>query len=385
MLSSSVEVHLNQGTTYLLDTEGTTLRYRDDTMYLNARAEGQADDGMTVREAVAMPALEIAALPAQADAEKQITQIAKNVSALVKAPVGDAFTGPVLFEPIAAAQLFAQLLGDNLRPTRKPVVDPGRPFNLTPSEFDGRMGGRVLPDWFDVIDDPSQTTWNGRPLLGSYAFDFQGIRPKRVSLIEKGLLKGFLATRQPVKNALQSNGHGRMPGGFGNASPAIGNLFVTAGQTAPLADLKAKLIQLCKDRDLPYGLLIRKLDFPFSGGNAEIQSLQSTSRDSGGSTRPVSPPVLAYRVFPDGREELLRGLRFKGMRSRSLRDILAASTETAAFDYINNGALLARMGGGGYLSPTTVIAPGVLFDELELDRSQEQLEKPPLVPPPPSA
>ena len=98
--------------------------------------------------------------------------------------------------------------------------------------------------------------------------------------------------------------------------------------------------------------------------------------------RPVSPPVLAYKVYADGREELVRGLRFKGMRSRSLRDILSASSEQAVFEFINNGALLARAGGGGYLAPASIIAPGVLFDELELDRSQEQLERPPLVPPP---
>ena len=40
--------------------------------------------------------------------------------------------------------------------------------------------------------------------------------------------------------------------------------------------------------------------------------------------RPVSPPVLVYRVYPDGREELVRGLRFRGVSTRSLRDILAA-------------------------------------------------------------
>ena len=31
---------------------------------------------------------------------------------------------------------------------------------------------------------------------------------------------------------------------------------------------------------------------------------------------------------------------------------------------------------------STVIAPGLLFEELELERPQEQLQKPPIVPPP---
>jgi hypothetical protein len=105
---------------------------------------------------------------------------------------------------------------------------------------------------------------------------------------------------------------------------------------------------------------------------------------SGGSVRPMSPPVLIYRVYQDGREELVRGLRFKGVSSRSLRDILAASSETAVFDYINNGAPLARLGAGGFLAPATVIAPGLLFDEMELERPQDQLQRPPIVPPPSS-
>jgi TldD protein len=157
---------------------------------------------------------------------------------------------------------------------------------------------------------------------------------------------------------------------------------VKPAQSTPLADLKARLIQMCKDRDKPYGLLIRKLDFPFSGGNAEMQTLQTGSANSGGSVRPVSPPTLMYRVYPDGREELIRGMRFRGLSTRSLRDILAASAETTVFDYINNGAPLARSGVAGYIALTSVIAPGLLFDELEVDRLQDQLQKPPLVPPP---
>jgi hypothetical protein len=196
------------------------------------------------------------------------------------------------------------------------------------------------------------------------------------------VLKTFLTTRQPTKNLPASNGHARFPVGFGTRGAAIGNFFVKTAQTTPLADLKTRLIQMCKERDKPYGLLIRKLDFPFSGGNADIQTLRNTSANSGGSQRPVSPPALMYRVYPDGREELVRGMGFKGLSTRSLRDILAASAETTVFDYINNGAPLARTGVGGYIALTSVISPGLLFDELEVDRLQDQLQKPPLVPPP---
>ncbi len=382
ILASGVEFHANHDTTYYLDTEGTALRYPDDVVWVFGRAEGQAADGMVVRDTLVRPAFTLAELPNERDLQASLTSLAHNVQTLLQAPVGESFTGPVLFEPQAAAQLLAQLLGDNLRVPRKPVSDPNRPVNVIASEFEGRTGSRVLPEWIDVVDDSTQTTYQGKTLMGYYPFDFEGVRPKPVSVIEKGVLKTFLTTRQPAKNLPASNGHARFPAGFGTRAAATGNLFVKPAQTTPLAELKTRLIQMCKERDKPYGLLIRKLDFPFSGGNAEIQTLQTGSANSGGSVRPVSPPILMYRVYPDGREELIRGMRFRGVSTRSLRDILAASSETAVFDYINNGVPLARTGVPGYIAPTSIIAPGLLFDELEVDQLQNQLQKPPLVPAP---
>jgi TldD protein len=245
----------------------------------------------------------------------------------------------------------------------------------------------VLPEWMDVTDDPSQSTWNGKALAGYYQFDLEGVPPKPVVVIEKGVLKSFLMTRQPVKGFSSSNGHARMLGGYGANAAAIGNLFVKASQSMPLADLKKRVIQMAMDRGKPYGMLVRKLNYPFTSSSpvSEIQALSQASQQSGGSTRPLSPPVLIYRVYPDGREELVRGLRFRGVSSRALRDIEAASQEVALFDFINNSAPLAVLGQGGYVAATAVVAPGLLFEEMELELPQEQLQKLSIVPPPPSA
>jgi len=108
----------------------------------------------------------------------------------------------------------------------------------------------------------------------------------------------------------------------------------------------------------------------------------ASAAQSGGSARPAAPPTMIYRVYPDGREELVRGIRFRALSTRSLRDITVASAETASFDFVNNGAPLAFMGAGGLIAPATVIAPGLLFEELELERPTEQLQKPIIVPPP---
>ena len=382
VLSSGLEMQLIQGPTTLMNSEGTAVRFNDHMYWMYAKAEGQAPDGMYMHDAVSIQSLELDKFPSEAEMRKSLTEVAENVRAMVQAPAGASYSGPVLMEPRAAAQLFAQLLGDNLRVPRRPLSDPGRNVPFAPSEFESRVGGRVLPDSFDVADDATLSSFNGKPLVGYYPFDMEGVAPKPVSVVEKGVLKNFLTTRQPIRGFPVSNGHARLPGSYGAHSAAIGNLFVKSSETTPLADLKKRLIDLITTRGKPYGMLVRKLDYPYSAGGSELQSLAQASAQSGGSARPVSPPLLIYRVYPDGREELVRGLRFRGLTTRTLRDILAASSETELFDFVNVGAPLAILGAGGYLAPTSVVSPGLLFDELELEPPQDQLPKQPIVPPP---
>jgi hypothetical protein len=380
VLTSSVDLEVIDGITDLINSEGTAIRYADKVNWLQVRADSQAPDGMLLRDALSIQTLDVDKFASDADLEKSLRELGDHVRDLLKAPVGSSFTGPTLFEPQAAAQLLAQVVGDNLRVPRKPLSDPGRNVNFTPSEFETRIGARVLPDWMDVTDDPTQSTFDGKPLMGYYLFDLEGVAPKPVNAIEKGTLKAFLTTRQPIKGFPVSNGHARLAGAYGASAAAIGNLFVKASESTPLADLKKRLVDMVKERNLPYGMLVRKLDYPFSGGAGDLQSLRQAGQQSG--ARAVSPPLLVYRVYPDGREELVRGLRFRGLSSRTLRDILAASKETTLFSYINNGAPLAMMNQGGYISATSVVSPGLLFDEIEFETPQEQLSKPALVPPP---
>lgn len=382
VLSSGVDFQAIGGITYLMNSEGTTLRYDDSIAYLYAKAEGQAPDGMIVRDAATVQTLDLDKLPSEPDLRKTFTSLAENIRALVRAPQGTAFSGPTLFEPEAAAQLLAQLLGENLDLPRKPLAEPGRAVNYLPSELETKLGSRIFPDWIDVSDDPTQSSWNGKPLAGYGPYDIEGVPGKPVSVIEKGVLKNFLTTRRPAKNFPTSNGHARLPGAYGARTAAITNLFIKADQTTPEADLKKKLIDLCKERSKPYGMLVRKLDFPYSAGGAELRQLMAGSAQSGGSVRPLSPPLLVYRVYSDGREELVRGLRFRGVSTRTLRDILGASQESALFEYINNAAPLAMLGAGGILAPTSVVSPGLLFEEVEFEFPQEQLPKLPIVPPP---
>ena len=139
--------------------------------------------------------------------------MAQNVVALAHAPKGEDYSGPVLFEGAAGAQILAETLGRNLGVPRRPVGDGGRGGGGSqPGELEGRIGARVLPDSFDVTDDPTRKEWHGKPLFGYYEVDREGVIPKPLHLVEKGVLKGYLLTRQPVRGYEGSNGRARLAG-----------------------------------------------------------------------------------------------------------------------------------------------------------------------------
>jgi len=173
-----------------------------------------------------------------------------------------------------------------------------------------------------------------------------------------------------------------MTGSYGARAPGFGNLFIRASETKPAADLKKALIEMCQQRKKPYCIVVRKLDFPSSASIEEFRRMAAGMSQSGGNTRPVVLPLLVYRLYPDGKEELVRSVRFRGLSTRSLRDIVAASSESSVFDFIDSNAPFALMGAGSYTTTSSVIAPAILFDELELEPVQEEVSKPPIVPAP---
>ena len=96
----------------------------------------------------------------------------------------------------------------------------------------------------------------------------------------------------------------------------------------------------------------------------------------------ISLPLQVARLYPDGREEAVRGLRLQGLTARSFRDILAAGDDEAVFDFLENGALFALMGMGSYTAESSVAAPSVLFEDVQFSLLDEELPKPPLAPAP---
>ncbi len=381
---SLVEFQSAQATAYYVNSDRSYVRVGDNIAYLQARGSRQARDGQVVYDGATIVGLTPSALPSEPVLNEQVRAIVSNLDRLAEAPQGETYAGPVLFEPQAAAQIFGEIIGAHLSVVRRPVAEPGRAVSFGGSDFETRLGARVLPDWLDLTDDPTLTVLDGSPLAGTFKVDVQGVTPQPINVVEKGILKTLLTTRQPVRGVTASTGRARLPGAFGVRQPRISNLLVRASASEPLAALKTRMIEMIKQQGKPYGIIIRKMDYPSHGSIDDLRRLSQRTASSGGG-RPVSNPVLVYQVLPDGTEKLVRGLRFRNLGTRSFRDILAASRETAVFNYVDNGLPLALSGAGSSVVGCSVAAPGVLFEDLELEPASDDAPKLPVVPPPASA
>ena len=377
--SSNAEVTVLDGTHYYMNNEGTELRVRDSMSILRIRAYAQASDGMLMRDSVVFESRLTQGLPDQADMAKSADGLAKRVIAMADAPVGENYSGPVLFEGVAGPQLFAEVFGRNLGLTRKPVLEPGQPGSVATSELEGRIGARVMPEFLNIVDDPTMKNWKGKPLLGYYQADDEGVPAAPLSIVEKGTFKHYELTRQPMRGYTGSNGHARLSGSFGAKVAVPGNLLVSATETTPVSDLKKKLIEMCQQREKPYGIIVRKMDFPSSASVDEARRIIGGNQGSGAH---VSLPLAVYRVYPDGHEELIRGMKFRGLNVRSFKDILAAGDDSNVFDYMENNAPFALMGLGTEFAEVSVVAPSILIDDLEMLKIEEELPKLPIVPSP---
>jgi predicted Zn-dependent protease len=219
-----------------------------------------------------------------------------------------------------------------------------------------------MPDWITVYDDPTIASLNKTLVNGFYRFDDQGVLAQRASLVDAGVLKGFVMSRDPLIGFPESNGHGRHEPGL----PAVsrqGNLVVEASRSVPDAQLKAMLIEEIKRQRKPYGMMFTDI----SGGFTNTQRFLPQSFKVN--------PVMAYRVYPDGREELVRGVDIEGTPLIALGSILAAGRTVEVF----NGMCGAESG----WVPVSASAPSLLLSQLEVARSDAAIgSSSPTLPPP---
>ena len=121
------------------------------------------------------------ALPKESELASRIRTMADRLTRVRQAPVVDRYNGPVLFEGAAGAEAFSQVFVPKLLAMRTPASDNPQMEAYAAqnvSKLQDRLGSRVLPRFMSVVDDPTQTSYQGTPLVGSHAVDDEGVRAR---------------------------------------------------------------------------------------------------------------------------------------------------------------------------------------------------------------
>ena len=344
----------NQDTRWFVASDGAAIQSSQIYYRLQISAFSKADDGMELPRYESYFAYSPEGLPDDATVLKAVNKMIADLAALRKAPIVDPYTGPAILTGRATAVFFHEVFGHRIEGHRQKSENEGQTFKKMVDQ-------PVLPDFLSVVFDPTLRHYAGTDLAGSYDFDDEGVKARRVSVVSDGVMHSFLMSRTPIDGFPSSNGHGRAQPGF-NPVARQSNLLVLNSKPVSRQRLRALLIEEINRQGKPFGLLFDDIAGGFTITGRTIPNAFNVL------------PLVVYRVYPDGREELVRGVDLIGTPLTVFSKILAAGDTAAVF----NGICGAESGG----VPVSASAPDILVSQIEVQKKSKSQERAPILPAP---
>jgi hypothetical protein len=297
-------------------------------------------------------------LPAIDKMKQDIKQLADNLVALRKAPLmGDSYSGPVIFEGSAVADLCAQKLfrGNGLMASREPVYAVERPNQGNTNKFDNKINQKICSENITIKSTPKLKTFNNIPLIGSFEVDAEGVVPKdELVLVDKGILRTLLNDRIPTPKVKESNGYYRF-GVRGSSvltqkAPGVINISYDNGEN--LKSIRKAVLKEAEKSGLEYIFVIRKLE------------------GSSGRNLPISKPFSIYKVsVKTGEEQLIRSAVISEFQTTAFKQITKGTKEQNVYNTLLNGSF-----------PVSFIVPqAIVFSDINIEKDKTTKPKLPVV------
>ncbi|MBM3738409.1 MAG: peptidase U62 [Acidobacteria bacterium] len=352
--SSGVTVAFSNEVKYFVNTEGARLAHGRPFSRVSVSAAGKARDGMDLSTFDAFTAADPKKLPKDGEIGKVVQRVADDLIGLLDAPVVESFVGPAILSGRAAGVFFHEIFGHRVEGHRLKDESDGQTFAKS-------VGQPVLPEFLSVTFDPTLKRVGDEDLNGWYLYDDEGVKGRKLRLVDNGILRTFLMSRTPIPGFPTSNGHGRREPGA-EVVARQSNLIVEASRTVSDKKLKQMLIEEVKRQNKPYGFYFQEITGGFTNtGRRGIQAFKVI-------------PLVVYRIYPDGNEELVRGADIVGTPLASFAKIIAATEKHEVF----NGYCGAESGS----VPVSAVAPAILVREIEIQKKESSRDLPPLLTPP---
>ena len=341
-------------TRWYVNSEGAVIQTSQPAFQLFIVANTKASDGMELPRYESYFGFSEKDLPDDATVLKAVDKMIHDMEALRVAPVVDTYTGPAILSGRASGVFFHEIFGHRVEGQRQKNSDDAQTFKQ-------KIGQPILAKEFSVYFDPTTRRLANTDLAGSYLYDNQGVKARRVAVVENGVLKTFLMSRKPVEGIPQSNGHGRKQVGMAPVARQS-NLIVEVKPSAVQPDLKTLLIAEIKKQGLPYGLLFDDIQGGFTFTGRTVPNAFNVL------------PLMVYRIYPDGHEELVRGADLIGTPLTTFSKIAAADKNVAVF----NGICGAESGG----VPVSASSPAIFVTQIEVQKKAKSQERIPILPAP---
>ncbi len=353
-LRASASLTAGTDTRWFVNSEGSRIQTSETRYRLFVSAMTKADDGMELPLYKSYSSFTLDGLPDDETVERDVGKMIEILLALREAPLVEPYTGPAILSGEASGVFFHEILGHRLEGHRLKEADDSQTFRE-------QLNQRVLPESFSVHFDPTIRTYGPSDLVGSYRYDNQGVAAQRVTAIDKGILKNFLMSRSPIDGFPNSNGHGRKQPGRKPVSRQS-NLIVEVTDPLTSEELKERFVEAIEATERPFGLRIEEIQGGFTFTGRMIPNSFNVS------------PLLVYRVYPDGREELVRGVDLIGTPLTTFSRVVAADDQIGVF----NGFCGAESG----MVPVSAAAPSVLVSQIEVQKKEKSQDRPPILPAP---
>lgn len=389
IFDSEVRIYFYQVDDYIVNSEGTEIIKPLTLACIQINAYTQAADGEELLDHVLEYALLPDDLPSKSDMLKKTESLIAKLKKLRTAEtfVGS-YTGPVLFENEAAAELFAQRFfrdRNGLLATRKPFTGDPNSLNYVNNQYgeslEGKLDRRIISKEITIKALPTLDEFPKVKLIGFNEIDAEGIKPKEeITLVENGILKTLLSNRTPTIAVSKSNGHYRSKMGY-QSGGSLGASVINVSTTNGLSDdeLRRELIQAAKDEGLEYGIVVRKIKSTVTGNMPSTDRIMFMYGNQ--QKKNLEELIYVYKVFvKDGHEELIRSVEIDDPSISSMRHILGVSKKQIVYNnlmpFCNENSPYSIDG-----VPTSFITPNaVLLEELEVRKEKRNYTpKPPVV------
>ncbi len=266
---------------------------------------------------------------------QEMSTLIKDILEIAKAPFMKPGHYPCILDGLNHGVFWHEVIGHGLEGQRI-----GDTSEESESIFAKRIGTKVCPEFISLYDDP---TLEGQ--AGSYLYDDEGIPAQKVTLIENGVLRNYLYSRENQSIIpTRSNGHGRCDLEY-LPRARMSNLILKSEKQLSPEILEEQLIQLLREEHFDFGLIVLGTE----GGYTIPEDSTFTTY-----------PSKTYKIDKNGNKTLVRGLTIVGTPFTSLDSIIATGKNHLWF----SGDCGAESGN----VPSAQYAPEVLLRSLEFGK-----------------